>query len=260
MATRRTRTKNGLGVDIGGTGIKAALVDLASGELAGDRTKVDTPQPATPEKVLDVVVRLVEESGVDPKQPVGVTVPGVVHHGVVHSAANIDKSWIGTDADSLLTERLDRLVHVVNDADAAGIAEVAYGAAKDRSGVVIITTLGTGIGSALVLDGRLVPNTELGHLEIDGHDAETRAANRAREEEDLSWAKWAKRLTTYYRTLERLFSPDLFVVGGGISKKADKFFPLIDVSTEMVPAALGNAAGIIGAAKLAKEESDGAPA
>ncbi len=253
MATRRIR--HALGVDIGGTGIKAALVDLAGGSLASDRTKVDTPQPATPEKVLDVVVLLVEQSGAGPKAPIGVAVPGVVHHGVVHSAANIDKAWIGTDADGLLTDRLDRLVHVVNDADAAGIAEAAYGAAKDRAGVVLVTTLGTGIGTALVLDGKLVPNTELGHLEIEGYDAESRAANRAREDEGLSWEKWAQRLTTYYQTLERLFSPDLFVVGGGISKKAHKFLPLIDVKTEMVPAALGNGAGIIGAAKLAAEES-----
>jgi polyphosphate glucokinase len=254
MAAQTSKSRL-LGVDIGGTGIKIGPVDLDRGALAGDRTKVDTPQPATPEKVLDVVVRLVEDSDVDVRSPIGVTVPGVVHHGVVHSAANIDGSWIGTDADSLLTERLDRLVHVVNDADAAGIAEVAYGAARDRPGVVIVTTLGTGIGSALVLDGRLVPNTELGHLEIEGHDAESRAANRAREEEDLSWRQWAKRLITYYRTLERLFSPDLFVVGGGISKKSDKFLPLLDIDTEIVPAALGNAAGIIGAAKLAHEEA-----
>ena len=146
------------------------------------------------------------------------TVPGVVRHGVVHSAANIDKAWIGTDADELFTEATGREVHVVNDADAAGLAEVRYGAARGRSGLVIVTTLGTGIGSAMVHDGVLVPNSELGHLEIDGHDAESRAANSAREREDLSWEHWAKRLTKYYRTLEMLFSPDLFVVGGGVSK------------------------------------------
>ena len=168
------------------------------------------------------------------------TVPGVVRRGVVHSAANIDKSWIGDDADTLLHRRpTGRDVHVVNDADAAGLAEVRYGAAKGRDGLVIVTTLGTGIGSALlVYDGVLVPNSELGHLEIDGHDAEKRAATSAREREELSWEEWAKRLTTYYRTLEKLFSPELFVVGGGVSKKAEKFLPLIEIETEIVPATL----------------------
>jgi polyphosphate glucokinase len=186
---------------------------------------------------------------------VGVTVPGVVHHGVVHSAANIDDAWIGTDADALFTRTTGRDVHVVNDADAAGLAEVRYGAARGRAGLVIVTTLGTGIGSALVHDGVLVPNSELGHLEIDGHVAETRAANSARESEDLSWEKWAKRLTTYYRTLERLFSPELFVVGGGVSKKADRFLPLLDLDTEIVPATLLNQAGVVGAALYAAEEA-----
>jgi polyphosphate glucokinase len=185
--------------------------------------------------------------------PVGVTVPGVVTHGVVHSAANIDKSWIGTDADKLFTEATGREVHVVNDADAAGLAEVRYGAAKGRRGLVIVTTLGTGIGSALVYDGVLVPNSELGHLEIDGHDAEKRAASSVKEREDLSYEEWAKRLTTYYRTLEDLFSPELFVVGGGISKKAEKFLPLVDIDTEIIPAQLLNAAGIVGAALYATE-------
>ncbi|MSZ77900.1 MAG: ROK family protein, partial [Actinobacteria bacterium] len=161
---------------------------------------------------------------------------------------NIDPSWIGTDADRLFTDATGREVHVVNDADAAGLAEVAYGAARGRSGLVIVTTLGTGIGSALVHDGVLVPNSELGHLEIEGHVAETRAANSAREEHDLSMEHWARRLQTYYRRLERLFSPELFVVGGGISKRADEFLPLLDLDTEIVPATLRNQAGIIGAA------------
>jgi polyphosphate glucokinase len=173
--------------------------------------------------------------------------------GVVHSAANIDKHWIGEDADRLITERTGRDVHVVNDADAAGLAEVRYGAAKGRRGLVIVTTLGTGIGSALVYDGVLVPNSELGHLEIDGHDAEKRAAASAREREDLSWEEWATRLTVYYRKLEDLFSPELFVVGGGVSKKADQFLPLVDIETEIVPAQLRNAAGIVGAALYATE-------
>jgi len=182
-----------------------------------------------------------------------VTVPGVVRHGVVHSAANIDPAWLGADADALFTEATGRDVHVVNDADAAGLAEVRYGAARGRQGLVIVTTLGTGIGSALVYDGVLVPNSELGHLEIDGHVAEKRAANSVRENHELSWEKWAERLTTYYRTLEKLFSPDLFVVGGGVSKKAAHFLPLLELDTEIVPATLRNKAGIVGAALYAVE-------
>jgi polyphosphate glucokinase len=169
---------------------------------------------------------------------------------VVHSAANIDKAWIGTDADALLTKRLGRDVHVVNDADAAGVAELRYGAARGRSGLVVLTTLGTGIGSALLYDGVLIPNSELGHLEIDGHVAEKRAAASVRTAEDLSWKEWAARLTTYYRRLEELFSPDLFVVGGGVSKDAADFLHLVEIDTEIVPAVLRNRAGIIGAAAI----------
>ena len=243
-----------VGIDVGGTGIKGASVDLSSGRLATERTKIDTPQPATPEAVYAVIAKLAADSD---DGPVGVTLPGIVRHGVVHSAANIDKSWLGVDADRALTDLLKRQVRVMNDADAAGYAEVAYGAAHGRSGVVLVTTLGTGIGSALIHNGVLVPNTELGHLEIDGHVAERRASNSAREKGELSWDRWAKRLTVYYRTLERLFSPDLFVVGGGVSKSSDKFLPLVDIDTEIVPAALGNDAGIIGAALLAHEDVDG---
>jgi polyphosphate glucokinase len=203
-----------------------------------------------------VIADLVTELAPNDGSAVGVTVPGVVHHGVVQSAANIDHSWIGTDADRELEALLGRPVHVLNDADAAGYAEVAFGAAKNRKGLVLVTTLGTGIGSALIHDGVLVPNTELGHLEIDGHIAEKRASNAARERHDLSWEKWAKRLTTYYRTLEKLFSPDLFVVGGGVSKNSDAFLPLIDINTEIVPAALGNNAGIIGAALLVESDRE----
>jgi polyphosphate glucokinase len=246
-----------VGIDVGGTGIKGALVNTTDGTLATERRKIDTPQPATPMSVFAVIEALVSDASPDSGSAVGVTLPGVVRHGVVHSAANIDKAWIGTNADALLEQRLGRPVRVMNDADAAGYAEVAYGAAKDRTGVVMVTTLGTGIGTALIYNGVLVPNTELGHLEIDGHDAETRASNNAREAEDLSWAKWAKRPTTYYRTLERLFSPDLFVVGGGVIKSGDKFLPLIDIDTEIVAAALGNDAGIIGAALLAHQDVDG---
>lgn len=240
------------GIDFGGTGIKGAPVDLAVGDFAAERERVATPKPATPDAVaaifVDLLARFPESTGA-----VGVTVPGVVRHGVVHSAANIDDAWVGTDADALFTEATGREVHVVNDADAAGLAEVRYGAARGRSGLVIVTTLGTGIGSALVHDGVLVPNSELGHLEIDGHDAESRAANSARTSEELSWEQWAQRLTTYYRTLERLFSPELFVVGGGVSKQADEFLPLLDLDTEIVPATLRNRAGVVGAALYASE-------
>ena len=243
------------GIDFGGSGIKGAPVDLDAGDFAGDRVKITTPKPSTPAAVADVFVELLGHFP-DSTGSVGVTVPGVVRHGVVGSAANIDHAWIGTDADALFTEATGRDVHVVNDADAAGLAEVRYGAARDRGGLVIVTTLGTGIGSAIVYDGVLVPNSELGHLEIDGHNAEKRAANSARENEDLSYEQWAKRLTVYYRTVEKLFSPDLVVVGGGVSKHADKFLPLVDVDTEIVPAKLRNRAGIVGAALWAAEAGD----
>jgi polyphosphate glucokinase len=252
-----TATGSGLpfGIDFGGSGIKGAPVDLEKGEFAAERVRIDTPTPSTPGAVAQVFVELLG-SFEDSDGPVGVTVPGVVTHGVVHSAANIDKHWVGEDADRLFTDATGRDVHVVNDADAAGLAEVRYGAAKGRRGLVIVTTLGTGIGSAMVYDGVLVPNSELGHLEIEGHDAEKRAASSARERDDLSWADWAKRLTTYYRKLEQLFSPDLFVVGGGVSKKADQFLPLVEIETEIIPAQLRNAAGIVGAALYATEAND----
>jgi polyphosphate glucokinase len=246
-----------VGIDFGGTGIKGAPVDLEAGDFAAERERIPTPRPSRPDAVAavfkDLLARFPDAAG-----PVGVTVPGVVHHGVVHTAANIHHHWIGADADALFTRATGRDVHVVNDADAAGLAEVRYGAAKGRNGLVIVTTLGTGIGSALVYDGVLVPNSELGHLEIGHHVAETRAANSARESEDLSWKEWAKRLTTYYRHLERLFSPELFVVGGGVSKKAEQFLPLLDLETEIVPATLLNKAGVVGAALYAAEESGSA--
>ena len=236
-----------IGIDFGGTGIKAAAVDLRAGDFASDREKIKTPRPSTPAAVAEVFAELVGRFAAS-DSPIGVTVPGVVRHGVVHSAANIDPSWIGAEADAIFTGALGREVHVVNDADAAGLAEVEFGAAKGRRGLVIVSTLGTGIGSALIHDGVLVPNSELGHLEIDGHNAESRAANSARENEELSWQAWAERLTTYYRTVEKLFSPDLFVVGGGVSKQSDEFLPLLDIETPIVPALLRNKAGIIGAA------------
>jgi polyphosphate glucokinase len=243
------------GIDFGGSGIKGAPVDLEQGDFAQERVRIDTPAPATPDAVAQVFAELLGRFD-DSQGPVGVTVPGIVKNGVVHSAANIDKHWIGEDADQLFTKATGRDVHVVNDADAAGLAEVRYGAAKGRMGLVILTTLGTGIGSALLYDGQLVPNSELGHLEIDGHDAESRASSGVRERQDLSWKEWAVRLTAYYRRLEALFSPDLFVVGGGVSKKSVKFLPLIEIQTEIVPAQLLNAAGIVGAALYATESQD----
>ncbi len=242
-----------IGIDFGGSGIKAAPVDLASGEFSAERERIDTPEKSTPEAVAEVMVELLDRFDDSGGSPVGVTVPGVVRNGVVGSAANIDKRWIGTDADKLLTKKLGRDVHVVNDADAAGIAETTYGVARGRPGLVIVTTLGTGIGSALIHDGVLVPNSELGHLEVDGKNAESRAANSARKDEDLSWEEWAERLTRYYRAVEMLFSPDLIVVGGGVSKHAAEFVPLIDIDTEIISATLRNTAGIVGAARLAAD-------
>lgn len=247
-----------LGIDFGGSGIKGAPVDLTTGEFAAERLRIDTPKPSTPEAVAKVVAQIAEhfhtETG---DSPIGVTVPGIVRNGKVLSAANIDKGWVGTDADKLFSDAVGRPVHVVNDADAAGLAEVKYGAVKDRQGLIIVTTLGTGIGSALIYNGVLVPNAELGHLEIDGHDAESRAASSVKENSDMSWEQWAKRLTKYYGWLEFLFSPDMMVVGGGISKKSSKFLPLIKIETPLIPAKLLNTAGIVGAAWLANDTYTG---
>lgn len=240
-----------LGIDIGGSGIKGAPVDVDKGVFTDDRLRVATPEESTPEAVCDVVEQIAEHFSVKKSVPLGITLPAVVTHGVVRTAANIDKSWIDTDARALFADRLGREVLIVNDADAAGVAERHHGAAKGVDGVVLVTTLGTGIGTALLVDGHLVPNTELGHLEIDGHDAEIRAAGSAREREDLTMEQWAERLQTYYSRLESLFWPDLIVVGGGVSKQAASFLPLLDLRTEIVPARLKNKAGIIGAARLA---------
>ncbi len=240
------RTGTAFGIDIGGTGMKAAPVDLATGELSGERIRMDTPTPATPGSVAAVVDELVvrhEWTGT-----VGICMPSVVQHGIVRSAANIDESWIGTDADELFTEAVGQPIAVLNDADAAGLAEMTWGAGRDRDGVVICLTFGTGIGSGLFVDGVLVPNTELGHLELDGYDAETRAAAKVRNRDDLSWGDWAERASRYLRHVVDLFSPDLIVLGGGISKKPDKWVPLLDVDCELAVAQLANNAGIAGAA------------
>ncbi|MEU9447755.1 polyphosphate--glucose phosphotransferase [Streptomyces sp. NPDC048277] len=240
------------GVDIGGSGIKGAPVDLDKGDLAQERCKVLTPHPATPDGVADGVKQVVEHFGWS--GPVGLTFPGVITDGThIRTAANVDKSWIDTDARTLFSERLGGLpVTVVNDADAAGVAEMEFGAGRGHKGVVILLTFGTGIGSALFVDGELVPNTELGHLELDGHDAEKKASSKAKEDHDLSWEQWGRRVDRYLTHVEMLFTPDLFIIGGGVSRKADKFLPyLTDVKAEIVPAQLQNNAGIVGAAMRA---------
>ncbi|MFN8024823.1 MAG: ROK family protein [Acidimicrobiia bacterium] len=235
-----------LGIDVGGTGIKGAPVDTRTGRLLADRHRILTPQPATPAAVAEVVGELAKFF--DWTGPSGATFPAVIKHGVAYTAANVDKSWIGTDAAELFAQAIGGDVTVVNDADAAGIAEMQFGAARGRDGVVIMVTLGTGIGSAVFHDGVLLPNTELGHLQMDGQDAEDLAAESVREADDLSWKKWAKRLNEYLQMLEGLFSPDLFVIGGGVSKKSGKFIPRLDLQAEVVPAELLNEAGIVGAA------------
>jgi polyphosphate glucokinase len=255
MATRRRSAQQGFGIDIGGSGIKGAPVDLRAGQLTAERVRIPTPRPSTPEAVAEVVGKVVGQFGWE--GPVGCTFPAVVVQGTVRTAANVDKSWIGTDLQQVVGAATGQRVVGLNDADAAGFAESRFGAAQGRGGVVVLTTLGTGIGTALLVDGRLVPNTELGHLEVDGKDAETRASDAVREREELTWEQWAKRLQRYYRRLEDLLWPDLIVVGGGVSKKADRFLPLLDLRTEIVPAGLRNDAGMIGAALLAQEEAAG---
>ncbi|WP_329022926.1 polyphosphate--glucose phosphotransferase [Streptomyces sp. NBC_00690] len=239
---------NVFGVDIGGSGIKGAPVDLERGDLAEERHKVLTPHPATPDAVADGVAEVVRHF--DWSGPVGITFPGVVTDGVTRTAANVDKDWIDKDAAGLLSERLKGVpVTLLNDADAAGIAEMTFGAGRRRTGTVIVLTLGTGIGSAVFTGGRLLPNTELGHLELHGRDAETHASTKAKEDEDLSWHHWARRVQKYLAHVEMLFSPELFILGGGVSRKADKFVPLIEgIRAEIVPAELKNNAGIVGAA------------
>jgi polyphosphate glucokinase len=248
----RRKASTAFGVDIGGSGIKGAIVDLDKGDLATDRVKYLTPNPSTPEAVAEVVARLVKEA--EWTGELGATFPAVMKNGVARSAANIDKSWIGTDVDKVFTDITGCDVTVLNDADAAGVAEARFGAAKGVDGVVLMLTFGTGIGSALLLDGKLVPNTELGHLELEGHDAEKKASSAAKDDEGLSYKQWAKRVHKYMTHVEKLFSPDLFVVGGGISKNSEKWVPLLDLNTPVKPAQLLNNAGIVGAAMAAYEK------
>ena len=253
MTSESTQNQPMIGVDIGGTGIKGGIVDLVSGSLIGDRFRIDTPKPATPEAVAEIVAEVVHELGArdgapGPESPIGVTFPAIIQHGIARSAANVDQSWIDTDVDSLFTEKVGREVQVMNDADAAGLAEVAYGAGTGVDGVVLVITLGTGIGSAYIMDGQLVPNTELGHLEIDGYDAESRASATARERDGLDWDEYSVRLQRYFSHVDFLFSPELFIVGGGISKRSKDFLPKLDLRTPIIPAQLKNNAGIVGAA------------
>jgi polyphosphate glucokinase len=238
-----------LGIDIGGTGVKAAPVDVATGRLLAERVKLPTPSPAVPDQVAEVIGQLIDHFGWS--GPVGVTFPGVVSGGIIRTAANLDRAWIGIDAVRFFGDATRQPVTVLNDADAAGLAEMRFGSGKDQQGTVLMLTFGTGIGSALFYNDVLVPNTEFGHIEIHGKDAEARASERAREVGDLSWEKWADRVDTYLDKMEALLSPDLFIIGGGISRKSDKFLPRLTLHARVVAAALHNNAGIVGAAMAA---------
>ena len=239
-----------LGVDIGGSGIKGALVQVEEGRLAADRFRIPTPQPSVPSSVANVISEIVTHFNW--KGPVGCTFPAIVKDGVVYSAANIDKSWIGVNGQELFHNTTGNPFLLLNDGDAAGIAEMQFGAGKGHRGVVIILTFGTGIGSAIFVDGCLVPNTEFGHMEVRGKDAEDRASDRIRQEKDLSWGDWAERVNEFLGRMEALFSPDLFIIGGGVSKKHDKFLHLLTTRAEVKPAELRNEAGIIGAGMAAR--------
>lgn len=239
-----------LGIDIGGTGIKGALVDISSGVMQTERLRILTPKPAKPHAVATVVAQLTRKF--EWKGAVGCGFPGVVRRGVTLTAANVHKQWIGLNAAHLFSQATGCGVAIVNDADAAGLAEVSFGAGRNVRGVVMMVTIGTGLGTALFVDGILVPNTELGHIEIGGQDAELNASDAARQREKLSWEKWATRFDRYLGTLERLFWPDQFILGGGAVKKVDRFLPLLNLRTPVAIAEMGNNAGIVGAAMAAK--------
>ncbi len=246
-----------VGIDVGGSGIKASAVDLDTGELVGLRHRVPTPQPSVPEAVIASIRRMVtkleKETNLDPAAPIGVGFPAVVVDGVTKSAANVDPAWIDFEADPALERATGHPVFVINDADAAGVAEMRYGAGVGQRGTVFLITLGTGTGSALFYDGMLVPNLELGHMEIRGRDAEKRSASAARIRRGLSWKAWAADLDEHLHAIEKLFSPRLFIIGGGVSKRSEKFIPRLTVKAEVVPAKLLNDAGIVGAAMAAAE-------
>lgn len=247
--------KKAIGIDIGGTGIKGALVNVKSGKLLTDRLRYETPQGGTPKAIAETLKELISNLPDSSGLPVGICFPAIVKKGVTMSAANVSKDWIGLDADKLFEKELKREVHVLNDADAAGLAEARYGAAREQKGLVVMTTLGTGIGTALLFNGKLIPNSELGHLEIDGVDYESKAAYSAKERENLSFEQWAKRLQKYFSRLEALLTPELFIVGGGVSKEHELFLPQLKLKTPIVPAENRNSAGILGAAYWAKKHA-----
>ncbi|WP_099022780.1 polyphosphate--glucose phosphotransferase [Mycolicibacterium palauense] len=249
--TADTDQRRGFGIDVGGSGVKGGIVDLDTGQLIGERFKLATPQPATPEAVAGTIAAVVREFGWTGK--LGVTYPGVVVEGVAHTAANVDKAWIGTDASEVIGAALDgQPVTVLNDADAAGLAEERFGAGQDHTGVVVLLTFGTGIGSAVIHNGILLPNTEFGHLEVGGKEAEHRAASSVKEKKDWSYERWTKEVTRVLVAIENAIWPDLFIAGGGISRKADKWIPLLENRTPVVAAVLQNTAGIVGAAMAAE--------
>lgn len=248
-----TPRRRGFGIDVGGSGIKGGIVDMDTGLLIGERVKLLTPQPATPSAVAKTIAAVVNEFGWS--GPLGVTYPGVVTHGVVQTAANVDKTWIGANACDIISAELHgQDVTVLNDADAAGLAEEHYGAGKNQSGLVILLTFGTGIGSAVIHNGSLIPNTEFGHLEVDGKEAEKRAASSVKEKKHWPYERWAKEVTKVLVSIENAMWPDLFIAGGGISRKADKWLPLLENRTPVVAAALLNTAGIVGAAMAATSD------
>ena len=241
-----------VGIDVGGTGIKGAIVDVSTGKLLSDRVKLPTPEGGEPDDIVLTVQEVLKKLGSpDKRLPIGLCFPAVVVKGRTLSAANVSKKWIGLEAEKLFEKGLDRDITFVNDADAAGYAESLYGAAEKNKGLVILTTLGTRIGTAIIYRGVLIPNAELGHLQLEGVDWETKAAYSAKERENLSWEEWAVRLQKYYDVLVALFHPDLFIVGGGVSKHYKEFLPLLRLDTPIVPATLRNNAGILGAAALA---------
>jgi len=245
-----------LGVDIGGTGIKSAPVNLKKGTFAAERYRVATPQPATPDAVGAAVAEVIGAFEPAKHLPIGITFPGVIQGGVVRFAPNVDQSWVGVNVDEVMRDHVGREIHTLNDADAAGYGEYLYGTAQGRDGVVFLCTLGTGIGTAIIVNGEVVPNVELGHLIVNGKDAEEFAADSARDRHHLEWDEWAAHLQAYFSEIERLLWPDLIIVGGGVSKKHEQFLPLLSLRTPIVPAELFNGAGIVGAAAAAAHERD----
>lgn len=239
-----------LGLDVGGSGIKGALVDTQAGTMLTERHRISTPHPATPAAVVETAAQIVTHFGWD--GPVGCGFPAVVKEGMVRTASNIDAEWVGLPGQRMFAEATGCPVWLLNDADAAGTAEVAFGAGQGQRGLVLVITLGTGIGTAVFSDGHLLPNTELGHIELHGKDAETYASDGVRKKKDLKWNEWAVRLDEYLHAITRLLWPDLIIIGGGVSKKHEKFLPLLTVKSRIVPAMLRNEAGIIGAALVAR--------